>query len=206
MAARLELRPALVARFEGVRYADEATRESWAVIQVLGTRLDEAPGVVLVLDRARNEWRALYEVLSGGSKRLNFPMYNMVMSGDKLYATLCTHCSSWGNYDDFEINLRTHRATRLATAPETGGRRRRKPNDPRYRGGAEERYCQVITIFVQHMYTRWRASVGRRQRIRSTRRRGLRWRSLIERALRIRIVLKAALLAMILSDWATRQR
>ena len=110
----------LVARFEGARYADEATRESWAVIQALGTRLDEASGVVLVLDRARNEWRALYEVLSGGSKRLNFPMYNMVMSGDKLYATLCTHCSSWGNYDDFEINLRTHRATRLATAPETG--------------------------------------------------------------------------------------
>ena len=110
----------MVARFEGARYADEASRESWAVIQVLGTRLDEAPGVVLVLDRERNEWRALYEVLSGGSKRRNFPMYNMVMSGDKLYATLCTYCSSWGNYDDFEINLRTHRATRLETVPETG--------------------------------------------------------------------------------------
>ena len=113
------VRPA-VARFEGARYADEASRESWAVVQVLGTRLDEAPGVVLALDRARNEWRALYAVLPGGSKRRNFPMYDMVVSGDKLYATLCTYCSSWGNYDAFEIDLTTHQATRLETAPETG--------------------------------------------------------------------------------------
>ena len=109
-----------VARFEGARYANKASRESWSVIQMLGTRLDAGLGVVLALDQARNEWRTLYEVLSGGSKRLNFPMYNMVISGDKLYATLCTYCSSWGNYGDFEIDLRTHWATRLATAPETG--------------------------------------------------------------------------------------
>ena len=94
-----------VARFEGARYADEASRESWSVIQVL--------------DRARNEWRAIYEVLSGESKRLNFPMYDMVVRGERLYATLCTYCSSWGDYDVFGIDLRTHRATRLATALET---------------------------------------------------------------------------------------
>ena len=110
----------VVARFEGARYADDARRGSRSVIQVLGTRLDEAPGVVLVLDRARNEWRAIYEVLSGGSKRLNFPMYDMVVRGDRLHASLCTHCSSWGSYDAFEIDLRTFRATRLEAAPETG--------------------------------------------------------------------------------------
>ena len=113
------VRPAVV-KFEGARYADEAARESWSVIQVLGTRLDEAPGVVLVLDRARHEWRAIYEVLSGGAKRLNFPMYDMVVNGDRLYATLCTYCSSWGNYGTFEIDLSTHRATRLEKAPELG--------------------------------------------------------------------------------------
>ena len=109
-----------IATFEGARYADAAARKSWTVIQVLGTRLYEAPGVVLVLDRTRNAWRALYEVLSGGSKNLNFPMLDMVVSGDKLFGSLCTYCDSWGSYDDFEIDLRTNRATRLAAAPDFG--------------------------------------------------------------------------------------
>ncbi len=109
-----------IATFEGARYADDASRESWTVIQVLGTRFYEAPGVVLVLDRARNEWRALYEVLSGGSKILNFPMRDMVVSGDRLFGSLCTDCSGWGRYDDFEIDLRTNRATRLAIVPDFG--------------------------------------------------------------------------------------
>ena len=94
LLALASARPA-IATFEGARYADGASRESWTVVQVLGTRLREAPGVVLVLDRARNEWRALYEVLSGGSKTLNFPMLGMVVSGDRLFASLCTDCSSW---------------------------------------------------------------------------------------------------------------
>ena len=109
-----------IATFEGARYADAAARESWTVIQVLGTRLHEAPGVVLVLDRARNEWRALHDVLSGGSKSLNFPMLDMVVSGNRLFASLCTYCDSWGGYDAFEIDLRTNRATRLAAAPDFG--------------------------------------------------------------------------------------
>ena len=113
------VRPAVVT-FEGAHYADEASRESWTVIQVLGTRLHDAPGIVLVLDRTRNEWRALYEVLSGGSKRLSFPMLRMVVKGGKLLASLCTYCSWWGQNDHFEIDLRTHRATRLATKPQTG--------------------------------------------------------------------------------------
>ena len=112
-------RPA-TATFEGARYADAASRESWTVVQVLGTRLREAPGVALVLDRVRNEWRALYEVHSGGSKSLNFPMLDMVVSGDRLFASLCIDCSGWGGYDDFVIDLPTNRATRLATAPGFG--------------------------------------------------------------------------------------
>ena len=113
------VRPAVVT-FEGTHYADEASRESWTVIQVLGTRLYDAPGIVLVLDRTRNEWRALYEVLSGGSKRTSFPMLRMVVRGDKLLASLCTYCSGWGRHNPFEIDLRIHRATRLAMEPRTG--------------------------------------------------------------------------------------
>ena len=119
LVALSAVRPAVV-KFEGAHYADERSRDSWTVIQVLGTRLHDAPGIVLVLDRTRNEWRALYEVLSGGSKRLNFPMLRMVVSGDKLLGSLCTDCSWWGRTDYFEIDLRTHRATRLAVKPRTG--------------------------------------------------------------------------------------
>ena len=90
------------------------------VIQVLGTRRHEAPGIVAVRDRTRNEWRALSDVLSGGSKRLSFPMLRMVVSGQRLFASLCTHCSWWGRNDDFEIDLKTHRATRLAVERRTG--------------------------------------------------------------------------------------
>ena len=112
------VRPPIVT-FEGAHYADEASRESWTVIQVLGTRLHDAPGIVLVRDRTRNEWRALYDVVSGGSKRLSFPMLRMVVSGERLFASLCTRCSWWGQNDDFEIDLKTHRATRLAAEPRT---------------------------------------------------------------------------------------
>ena len=112
-------RPAVVT-FEGAHYADTRSRESWTVIQVLGTRLHDAPGIVLVWNRTRNEWRALYEVLSGGSKRLSFPMLRMVVSGDRLLASLCTYCSGWGRRDYFESDLKTHRATRIATEPQTG--------------------------------------------------------------------------------------
>ena len=113
------VRPPIVT-FEGAHHADEASRDSWTVIQVLGTRLHDAPGIVLVRDRTRSEWRALYDVLTGGSKRLNFPMLRMVVSGESLFASLCTHCSWWGQNDDFEIDLRTHRATRLEAKPRTG--------------------------------------------------------------------------------------
>lgn len=113
------VRPPIVT-FEGAHYADEASRDSWTVIQMLGTRLYAAPGIVLVRDRTRSEWRALYDVLSGGSKRLNFPMLRMVVSGQRLFASLCTYCSWWGQNDEFEIDLKTHRATRLAAEPRTG--------------------------------------------------------------------------------------
>ena len=113
------VRPPVVT-FEGPHYADEASRRSWTVIQVLGTRLHDAPGIVLVQDRTRNEWRAIYDVLSGGSKRLSFPMLRMVVSGQRIFASLCTYCSSWGSTDDFEIDLKTQRATRLAAKPRTG--------------------------------------------------------------------------------------
>ena len=95
-----------IAEFKGALYADDETFRSWTVIQVLGTRLYDAPGVVLVWDRKRNEWRALYDILSGGRHSLNFPMYSVVLKGNKLFAQLCMDCSGWGSYAYFEIDLK----------------------------------------------------------------------------------------------------
>ena len=40
-----------------------------------------------------------------------------MVHGDKLFARLCTDCSWWGYFGYFEIDLKTHRATRLETLP-----------------------------------------------------------------------------------------
>ena len=37
----------------------------------------------------------------------------MVVADDRLYAGLCVDCV-WGGYEDFEIDLRTNRATRVS--------------------------------------------------------------------------------------------
>ena len=106
-------RPA-VATFEGAHYADEPSRQAWTVVQVLGIGYE--PGLVLVLERARNEWHAIYGVQAGASKAWNYPIRHMLVDGDSLYATMCTYCLYWGDYADFRIELRTHRVFRLSNA------------------------------------------------------------------------------------------
>ena len=103
-------RPAVV-RFEGAHHADESSRRDWTVVQVLG--LGFASGVVLVLDRAQDQWHAIYYVEGGASKVWNYPMRHMLVDGDSLYATVCTSCTGWGSYADFRIDLRSHRAHAL---------------------------------------------------------------------------------------------
>ena len=102
-----------IVTFEGATYADDAGRNAWLVVQVLGTRLWDAEGAVLLHDRRKGTWKTIYDVPSGGSKQLNFPMHGMVVKGNKLYASLCTDCEWWGAYSDFVIDLRTNRAALL---------------------------------------------------------------------------------------------
>ena len=112
-----------IVTFEGAIYADDIGRNSWLVVQVLGTRLWDAEGAVLLLDRRKRTWKTIYDVPSGGSKQLNFPMHGMVVKGNRLYATMCTDCEWWGAYSDFVIDLRTNRAALLdgdAEAPGPG--------------------------------------------------------------------------------------
>ena len=98
-----------VAEFGGVAYADEAGRAAWRVIQMTGTMFYDAPGVVLVEDRRAGTWRALYDVISGGSYRLNYPVLFMIVTGNTLTAELCIECALLGEYGCFEIDLPTNR-------------------------------------------------------------------------------------------------
>ena len=102
-----------MAEFGTAVYADEGGRAAWRVIQMTGTVFYDAPGVVLVEDRGTGRWRALYDVISGGSYRLNFPAQFMIVAGDTLTAELCIDCSFSGKYGCFEIDLPTSRMTSL---------------------------------------------------------------------------------------------
>ena len=106
------VRPRMAA-FGAAVYADEAGRAAWRVIQLAGTVFYDAPGVVLVEERRTGRWRALYDVISGGSYQLNYPVRFMIVAGDTLTAELCIDCSFWGEYGCFEIALPTHRVTSL---------------------------------------------------------------------------------------------
>ena len=121
------------ARFEGAVYADAAARDSWFVVQILGGPMCDAEGAVLLLDRGTGQWKAIYDVAGGCSKAWYFPMRGMVVAGDRLYAGLCVHCSSWGRYADFGIDLRTNRAEALdweAEAPGPGDEENPELHDP----------------------------------------------------------------------------
>ena len=109
-----------IARFEGAVYADADARESWLVVQILGGPLCDSDGAALLLERETGLWQSIYDVPSGCSKAWNFPMRGMVVAGDRIYAALCFDCRYWGDYANFEIDLRAHRAARLddgAAAP-----------------------------------------------------------------------------------------
>ena len=110
-----------VVALEGAVYADDAARESWLVVQVLALTASEAEGAVLLLDRRQGAWRTIYDVLSGGTKSLNFPMLGMTVRGDRLFASICVDCEDWGYYRYFAIDLRRNRATLLdREEPESG--------------------------------------------------------------------------------------
>ena len=108
-----------IAALEGAVYADDAARESWRVVQVLAQTMYEAEGAVLLLDRRQGAWRTIYDVPSGGTKTLSFPMRGMTVKGDRLFASVCVYCEDWGEYRFFEIDLRRNRATLLGWEPES---------------------------------------------------------------------------------------
>ena len=109
------------ARIEGPVYASDADREAWRVVQVHGVRECDAEGVVLLLDRKTEVWRAIYDVPSGCSKVLSFSLRFMVIEDNRLIAWACRVCGSWGSYEKFAVDLRTHRVVPLEGGETTLG-------------------------------------------------------------------------------------
>ena len=113
-----------IANIKGVIFADAAARSSWRVVQVLGKRFCDAEGVVLLLDLERNAWRTIYDVPTGCTKSLNFPLRGALVKGDRLYVSMCRDCSWRGVYGDYSIDLLTHRAEPILPGSKAPGPRK----------------------------------------------------------------------------------
>ena len=98
-------------KIEGAVYTTAADQKHWFVVQILGTKLCDAGGVVLLFDRQQKSWRSIYDVQSGCSYELNYEMLNMIVEGDQLIASICSICSHWPRYRTFAIGLETFHAT-----------------------------------------------------------------------------------------------
>ncbi|MCY4141260.1 MAG: hypothetical protein OXF56_23725 [Rhodobacteraceae bacterium] len=101
-----------VANLEGAIYADEAGANSWRIIQVFRdtASYDDAGGVVLVFDRQKKSWQAIFNLQTGYPKELVHSLRGMIVEGDTLIASLCLDCFGWGLYFDHAIDLRSYRA------------------------------------------------------------------------------------------------
>ena len=99
---------------EGAVYADEGARASWRIVQVLSTTRYEWDGALLVFDRRAGTWQSILDV------SLDYPMSDMVVKGDRLFAAICVDGCYHGHgyasdaeYEALEVDLRTKRATLL---------------------------------------------------------------------------------------------
>ena len=111
--------PTLVT-FETARYSGDPHTQPWRILQILGQQKCGAPGVVLLQDTRSGQWRSIYDVHSGCSYSLNFPLGAMRITDDTLVAEFCTYCLFSGQYGKFTLDLPTNRVTRLEEEPSWG--------------------------------------------------------------------------------------
>ena len=78
--------------FRGAGYFSEKDREAWRVIQVQtrGGNCEDTPGVTLVQDRRRDRWWSIYDTRF--DCRRAYPLEDMVLTGDLLFARMCRTC------------------------------------------------------------------------------------------------------------------
>jgi len=101
---------------QGARYAHDDDKNSWFVVQLFGTWLCDAKGVVLLLDKRTGVWRTIYNVPSGCSYDLNYPLRGMLIEDNQLYVSACkggTECMYHGEYHELSFDLSTNMVTAL---------------------------------------------------------------------------------------------
>ena len=99
--------------FQTARYSDASPPPPWRILQILGWQLCNDPGVVLLQDTRSGQWRSLYDVRSGCTESESFPLRDMRITDETLFAEFCTECD-WGwQYGKFRLDLPTNRVTRL---------------------------------------------------------------------------------------------
>ena len=111
--------PALVT-FETARYSDGSHPQPWRILQLRGQQLCNSPGVVLLQDTRSGQWRSMYDIRSGCTRSESFPLRDMRITGETLFAEFCTECEWQGRYGKFRLDLPTNRVTRLEEEPSWG--------------------------------------------------------------------------------------
>ncbi|MDX8392013.1 MAG: hypothetical protein R8K53_05520 [Mariprofundaceae bacterium] len=96
-----------------------AENEQWRVVLVSSMQGQNSSwGVVLAENRISATWRSFYDVPGGSSKVFIFVPHDATLTGDILQLKLCTDCSWWGEYGQFQVNLKTFSYTQLAERKE----------------------------------------------------------------------------------------
>ena len=125
------------ATIEGAAYASDEDRANWRVVQIRGNALCDAYGTVLVLNRGNDQWHSVYDVQSGCSKSLDFPLRGMRVNDGHLIFAACTGCSGFGDYDNYSVDLETWKVRRLDAREESKWNPHSKQN-PRLRDVRQE--------------------------------------------------------------------
>lgn len=114
-----------IAVFEGAAYTSDSDRKTWFLVQLFGTWRCDAEGVVLLFHRWTGRWATIYDIPSGCSKSLNFPLRGLLIKDDKLYMSACTDCEpgSLGEYQDFVVDLHTNRVSLFESGTNPVGKR-----------------------------------------------------------------------------------
>ena len=88
--------------------------DDWHIIQITGTEIcggEYGQGVVLVKHASQKDWRAIYNVQAGCTKKINYPLYwrqedeVITVEDDKLSVTMYYEFTHWGEMRDVVIDL-----------------------------------------------------------------------------------------------------
>ncbi len=94
-----------IATLEGAVYASDVDRADWHIVQIRGDAICDAPGAVLVLNRRTRQWYSIYDIASGCSANLDYPLYGLRVHDTHLTLSACYYCSGPGDYYPVVIEL-----------------------------------------------------------------------------------------------------